>query len=89
MPCGVTRLLLQQVRAVQEHDPAESRGALARVDVSAVPIAHERRKIPGVIEMSMGENDCVDRARWNRERSTVALAQHLEALEQTAIDQNP
>src|SRR5574338_765686 len=52
-------------------------------------VAHERREITRVIEMGVRENDRVDLVRCNRELGPIALAQQLEALEQTAIDENP
>src|SRR5574338_742556 len=58
-------------------------------DLPTKAVAHERRKITRVIEVGVRENDRVDLIRRDRELGPVALAQQLEALEQTAIDENP
>ena len=42
-----------------------------------------------MIEVGVGEDDRVDGCRGHREGLPVPQAQLLEALKQTAVDQNP
>ena len=76
----VARLLFHQMRAVQEHDPTQGDGALAREDMSAESVTYECRKVARVVEMGMGEKHGVDGVRRHRKRRAVATTQYLEAL---------
>ena len=41
-----------------------------------------------MIHMGVGQNDCVQGFRVEREGAPIALAQHLEPLEESTIDQD-
>ena len=52
------------------------------------PCATRRGSQPAVIDMRVGEDDGVDGFGRNRQRRPVAQAQLLQALEQSAIEQD-
>jgi hypothetical protein len=47
----------------------------------------EQRQVPGMVKMSMGENDGIDPPGLDRERRPVPKPERLESLEQAAIDE--
>src|SRR3546814_19623712 len=59
-----------------------------RVDATPKAVTHEARQIARVIEMGMGENDCIDAGGRDRQRFPIEFTQIFPALNQAAIDQD-
>src|SRR3546814_16961812 len=56
--------------------------------ISPKAVTHEARQIARVIEMGMGENDCIDAGGRDRQRLPIEFTQIFHALKQAAIDQD-
>ena len=88
VPIGEVGVLLEQMTAVGKQDGAEIAGRLGADDRSPESVFGQQRKIPGVVEMGMGQDDGLDLFWVDRKRRPVAQTQLLEALKQAAIDQD-
>ena len=60
------RFLLGDEATVLEHDPAELARGVLGVDRPAVPVLHEQRQSPGMIDMGMAQDHGVDVGRLER-----------------------
>lgn len=82
------RLLLLQPAGVGQHQAAQLRGAACGMDATAEAVAHQRGKVPGVVEVRVRDHHRVDPGRIDGERIPVPLAQQLVALEEAAVDED-
>ena len=86
---GEVGLLLLEMPAVRQDQAAEFLGPLGGVDAATEAVSHECGQVAGVIEVRVGDHHRVDALGRHRERGAVALAEHLIALEEPAVDQDP
>jgi len=84
---GEFRILFLQVTGIRQQDFTEIRCRARTEGWSRKTLPDQQRKVAGVIEMSMREQNRIDPMGVNREAIPIAQAQRLEALEQAAIDQ--
>ena len=82
------RLLFLEVAAVRQHDPQQIGARVGAVRLAGEPLAHQDGQIAAVIDVRMGEQHRVDRARVDGQRLPIAQPKLLVALEQPAIDQD-
>ena len=88
MPVRELGVLLLQMPRVSQEDRAEVDRGTRAVDGTSEAALDQQRQIAGVVEMGVGENNGVDTARFDRERRPILEAQRLEALKQTAVDED-
>ena len=77
-----------QVGGVQHHQPRQFGRRLGGDDLAAKTPLHQERQPPAMIEMGMGQEHKIDRARVKSERDGILLLKLTTALEQAAIDQD-
>ena len=56
---------------------------------SSEAFANQPREVATVVEMRVGQNDCIDRARIDGEEVPIQLAQLPHSQEEPAIDKQP
>ena len=78
---GVFGVFFIQVCTVREQYLAQVERRGCAVDLSCEPVCREARKISGMIDMGMGQNDGIDAGRVDREGLPVAQAQLFVTLE--------
>src|SRR3954452_9727946 len=82
------RILFLDVRRIRQHEAAQLRRGGRAIDRPLETLRDETRQPAGVIDVRVGEDDGVDGVGRDRQRAPIALAQLLETLEQTAIDED-
>jgi hypothetical protein len=85
---GAARVFLLQVRTVQQQHFGQVARGRGRVHRAAKAALHQHRQPAAVVEVGMAEHDRVAVQQLGRGRRPVALAVHLVALEQPAIQQD-
>ncbi len=81
-------LLGLQIGRIQHDQPRQFGGRLGGDDLTLKSPLHQKRQPAAMIEMRMGEQNEVDRARVEAERDGVILIELAAALEQAAIHQD-
>ncbi len=71
LPVGVSGIFLLEVGGVGQQNSAQFDRVGGRVNRAAEPVAMESREVAAVIDVSMGEDDRVDRVGTDRERRPV------------------
>ena len=82
------RVLFLQVRGVGQHQLAQVGRAAGAVHRALEALRDEPRQPAGVIDVRVRQDDGVDRLGRDRQRRPVALPQLLQALEQSAVEQD-
>lgn len=83
-PLGVEFL---DMRAVGEHHAEQVDGRRSRVDRAAEAARRQARQQPRMVDMRVGDDDEINRARVEVERAEVLVVGVAAALKQPAIDQ--
>ena len=86
MPIRILGFFFLQMTAIGKQDLTEITGRARAVDSAFETVLGEQRQVTAVIDMSMGEDYCLDRPGIDGQRFPVSQAQLLEALEQPAIN---
>ncbi len=84
----VACLLLLQLPGVGQQQVREVARRGCAVDGAAEAVAREERQRAGVVDMSVGEDDGVDRRGRHREGLPVPQPELLRALEETGVHQD-
>ena len=85
MAVGECGILLLEMAAVGQQDPAEIGRRLRATRLASEAVAHQGRQVAGVIQMGMGQDDAVDTGRQDGKGCPVPEAELLQPLEQAAI----
>src|SRR5262249_7600730 len=85
---GAARVFFLDVRRIRQHECAEVARSRRAEDPAAIPLGHEARQIPAVIEVRVREDDGVDLRGVERQSRPVSQPKLLEALKQSAIDED-
>ena len=87
-PVGLARVLFLQPGRVGQHQLAEIGRARRAKDALVIAIGDEPRQVAGVIEVRVREHGGGQVGRIDRQRLPIAKPQLLEALKQSAVDQD-
>jgi hypothetical protein len=79
---------LLQIGRVQHHQSRQFERRLGRDNLSAESPLHQKRQPSAMIEMGVGQQHKINRARVKPERDRVFLFKLMAALKQTAINQD-
>jgi hypothetical protein len=82
------RVFLLNMRHIGEHHFAQITCRRCRVNALPVPIAHEERQPPGVIDVHMRNNDGVDMRDIERNVLILPLNARAPPLKESAIQEN-
>jgi hypothetical protein len=85
----LARIFFLEPCGIREYEPAQIRGAGRAEDTAAESLRHEPRQEPRVIEVRMCQHHRVNGCGVDWRIGPVPLAQRLQALEQTAVDDQP
>jgi hypothetical protein len=81
------RIFFLQPRGIRKYEPAQIRRAGRAEDAAAKSLRHEPRQEPRVIEVRMCQHHGVNGCGVDWRIGPVPLAQRLQALKQTAVDE--
>src|SRR3546814_7580762 len=81
-------VLLVEISAILENERRHVARRRGRVDATPKAVTHEARQIARVIEMGLGENDCIAAGGRDRQRFPIASTQIFHALTNAAIVQD-
>src|SRR5207237_930471 len=84
----LARVFLLNVRRIGQHETAQVLCRWCAENPTAVAAGDKTWKVAAVIEVRVRQHDDVERGRLDGQRRPVALAEFLDALEQTAVDQD-
>ena len=79
---------LLDVARVRQHDRAQVDGGHRGVDGALETEPRKLRQQAAMVDMGVGQHDCVDICRPERERLVVQFPQGFRALKQAAVDQH-
>ena len=82
------RELLLELAGVEEDQPGQLAGALRRDDPAAIALVHDVRDQSAVVEVGVGQEHDVERARVVGERHAIPHRLVRAALEHPAVDQD-
>jgi hypothetical protein len=82
------RLLLVQMRRVEQHQPRKVARGRGADDLTAKPALHQERNASAMVEMGMGQQQHVDIGGVEAEIVGVLLVQLPPALEHAAIHED-
>src|SRR5690554_8130308 len=85
---GTPSVLLLQIGRVTKQDLRKLIRRAGAVDGPAKPLSDQARKIAGMIDMRVGQNDRVNLRRWYRKRLPISQAKRLESLEHAAVNED-
>ena len=85
---GELGVLFLQVRGIGQHELAQVGRAGGAVNGSLEPLRNEPRQPAGMIDVRVGQHDSMNRLGRYWQRRPIALAQLLETLEQTTVEQD-
>ncbi len=81
------RIFFLQVTGIRQQDFTEIRSRAGAEGRPGKTLLDQQRKVAGVIEMGVREQNRIDPMGIDREAIPIAQPQRLEALKQAAIDQ--
>ena len=79
------RFLFLDMGGVFQHDPAELFRCRRRHDAAAETVFIKQRKVPGMVDMRMGQQDKIDAVRRNRQ---IRVDPDISSLFHSVIDQD-
>ena len=88
LPVGAAGVFFLQVGAVKQQHLGQIAGGRAGVDRPAKARLHQAGQPAAVVQVGVAEHHRVNGVRGHAQRRPVALAQHLPALEQAAVEQD-
>ena len=89
VPVGVGRVLFLDLGRIGQYQCAQVARARRAIDPPSEPLCHQARQVAGMIEVRMRQDHRMNRRGFNREWAPVALAQGLQPLKETAVNENP
>lgn len=75
------------MRAIEQDQPCDVPGRRRGINGARKAVPDEPRQITAVVQMGVGEDDCIDGSRLNREGCPVELAKLAKSLKEAAVDQ--
>jgi hypothetical protein len=85
---GLSRVLLLNSGGVGKHQPTEIGGACRAEHASAISLRNKPRQQADVVQVSMRQDNRIDRLRRHREGRPVSIPQLFQTLEHAAVDQH-
>ena len=88
MPVRLSGVFFLDPRRIGKHQPTQIGGATGAENSPPKSLRDKTRYISDVVEVRVRQDDRRDRLGFNGKRVPVALAEILQALEQSAIDEH-